>query len=54
MKVALFFHGLLGGGVERVMLNLATGLCVGALRWTWSWGELKVRSCHRFLRMCVS
>ena len=25
MKVALFFHGLLGGGVERVMLNLATG-----------------------------
>jgi glycosyltransferase involved in cell wall biosynthesis len=25
MKVALFLHGLLGGGVERVMLNLATG-----------------------------
>lgn len=25
MKVALFFHGFLGGGVERVMLNLALG-----------------------------
>lgn len=25
MKVALFFHGLLGGGVERVMVNLASG-----------------------------
>lgn len=25
MKAALFFHGLLGGGVERVMVNLARG-----------------------------
>ncbi|MGD9840629.1 MAG: glycosyltransferase [Candidatus Bipolaricaulis sp.] len=25
MRVALFFHGLLGGGVERVMVNLAAG-----------------------------
>ncbi len=25
MKVALFFHALLGGGVERVMINLARG-----------------------------
>lgn len=26
MRVAFFFHGLLGGGVERVMMNLARGL----------------------------
>ena len=35
MRVALFFPALLGGGVERVMVNLAAGFVRKGLAWTW-------------------